>query len=93
MEEKVSRHNIVGIFQNEIKGKGVEGGSSFARKAPHFLPALGLTINMNIKNLPFVSGMFLNKSPPEFGQGVSSQNRTEKRNSSSKTVHKDVFNF
>lgn len=49
MEEKVSRHNIAGSFEKEVTGKGVEGKRSFPRKAPHYLPALGLTINDTTK--------------------------------------------
>lgn len=51
MEENVSRGNIVGRFEKEVTGEDLEEEeSSFSRKAPHHLPASGLTISMTHQN-------------------------------------------
>lgn len=50
VEENVSRGNIVGRFEKEVTGEAVEEESSFSRKAPHHLPASGLTISTTHQN-------------------------------------------
>lgn len=93
MEEKVSTHNIVSGFEKEVIGKGVEGESSFSGKAPHYLPASGLTINMTHQKFALCFRNVSKQKPTCIWTWGKSSNRTEKKNSSSKTVNKDVFDF